>query len=70
MEQEKVAVRQAALTERNLETEVRKPADAARYKVEQEAEANRTAEIAGAEARKAASIAAAAGQGRGDPAQR
>jgi flotillin len=57
MEQEKVAVRQAALTERNLETEVRKPADAARYKVEQEAEANRTAEIAGAEARKAASIA-------------
>ncbi|WP_445256019.1 flotillin family protein [Nocardioides aurantiacus] len=59
LEQEKVAVRQAALTERQLETQVRKPADAARYKVEQEAEANRTAEIAGAEARKAASIAAA-----------
>jgi flotillin len=59
LEQEKVAVRQAALTERNLETEVRKPADAARYKVEQEAEANRSAEIAGAEARKAATIAAA-----------
>ncbi|WP_204163699.1 flotillin family protein [Nocardioides solisilvae] len=58
-EQEKVAVRQAALTERNLETEVRKPADAARYKVEQEAEAQRTAEIAAAEARKAATIAAA-----------
>ncbi len=57
VEQEKVAVRQAALTERKLETEVRKPADAARYKVEQEAEANRNAEIAGAEARKAASIA-------------
>ncbi len=57
LEQEKVAVRQAALTERQLETEVRKPADAARYKVEQEAEANRTAEIFGAEARKAASIA-------------
>jgi flotillin len=57
LEQEKVAVRQAALTERNLETEVRKPADAARYKVEQEAEGQRTAEIAGAEARKAASIA-------------
>lgn len=62
MEQEKVAVRQAALTERNLETEVRKPADAARYKLEQEAEANRTAEIAGAEARKAAAIASAQGK--------
>ena len=59
LEQEKVAVRQAALTERNLETEVRKPADAARYKVEQEAEAQRSAEIAAAEARKAATIAAA-----------
>jgi flotillin len=59
LEQEKVAVRRAALTERNLETEVRKPADAARYKVEQEAEANRSAEIAAAEARKAATIAAA-----------
>ena len=59
IEQEKVAVRQAALTERKLETEVRKPADAARYKVEQEAEANRSAEIAAAEARKAATIAAA-----------
>ena len=58
-EQEKVAVHRAALTERNLETEVRKPADAARYKVEQEAEANRSAEIAAAEARKAATIAAA-----------
>ncbi|CAN5686316.1 flotillin family protein [soil metagenome] len=58
-EQEKVAVRRATLTERNLETEVRKPADAARYKLEQEAEANRNAEIAGAEARKASTIAAA-----------
>ena len=58
-EQEKVAVRQAALTERQLETEVRKPADAARYKLEQEAEANRSAEIAAAEARKAATIAGA-----------
>ncbi|MCH1867914.1 flotillin family protein [Nocardioides sp. CFH 31398] len=58
-EQEKVAVRQASLTERNLETEVRKPADAQRYRVEQEAEAKRTAEIAAAEARKASSIAAA-----------
>lgn len=59
LEQEKVAVRQAALTERKLETEVRKPADAARYRVEQEAEAKRNADIAGAEARKASSIAAA-----------
>jgi flotillin len=58
-EQEKVAVRQAALTERQLETQVRKPADAQRYRVEQEAEANRSAEIAAAEARKAAAIAAA-----------
>lgn len=58
-EQEKVAVRQAALTERQLDTEVRKPADAARYRVEQEAEADRNAAIAQAEARKAASIAAA-----------
>jgi flotillin len=58
-EQEKVAVRQASLTERQLETQVRKPADAARYKLEQEAEANRNAEIAGAEARKAATIAGA-----------
>lgn len=58
-EQEKVAVRQAALTERKLETEVRKPADAQRYKVEQEAEGQRSAEIAAAEARKASTIAAA-----------
>lgn len=58
-EQEKVAVRQASLTERNLETEIRKPADAQRYRVEQEAEAKRTAEIAAADARKASSIAAA-----------
>ncbi|GAB3047467.1 flotillin family protein [Intrasporangium mesophilum] len=58
-EQEKVAVRQAALKERQLDTEVRKPADAARYRTEQEAEAARTAAIAAADARKAASIAEA-----------
>ncbi|MEU0315877.1 SPFH domain-containing protein [Nocardioides sp. NPDC006273] len=58
-EQEKVAVRQAALTERQLETQVRKPADAERYRVEQEAEARRSSEIAAAEARKASTIAAA-----------
>jgi flotillin len=61
-EQEKVAVRQAALTERQLETQVRKPADAERYKVEQEAEARRTSEISAAEARKASTIAAAEAQ--------
>ncbi|KRB76327.1 band 7 protein [Nocardioides sp. Root190] len=58
-EQEKVAVQQAALTERQLETQVRKPADAERYRVEQEAEGRRTAEIAAADARKASTIAAA-----------
>ena len=61
-EQEKVAVRQAALTERQLETQVRKPADAERYRVEQEANAKRSAEIAAAEARRAATIAAAEGK--------
>lgn len=58
-EQEKVAVRQAALKERQLDTEVRKPADAERYRVETEAEARRTAAIRQADANKAASIAAA-----------
>jgi flotillin len=52
-EQEKVAVRQAALTERQLETQVRKPADAERYRVEQEANARKSAEILAAEAEKA-----------------
>ena len=52
-EQEKVAVRQAALTERQLETQVRKPADADRYRVEQEANARKSAEILAAEGEKA-----------------
>ena len=56
-EQEKVAVRQAALKERQLDTEVRKPADAERYRVETEAQARRNSSILEAEARKAASIA-------------
>ncbi|MGF1645912.1 MAG: flotillin family protein [Kineosporiaceae bacterium] len=56
-EQEKVAERQAALTERQLDTQVRRPADAARYRVEQEAEAQRTAEIARANAEKARRVA-------------
>lgn len=59
LEQEKVAVRQAALKERQLDTEIRKPADAERYRVEQEAEGRRNADISTAEARKAAAIAAA-----------
>ncbi len=58
-EQEKVAVRQAALKERQLDTEVRKPADAERYRVETEAEARRNSAIFDAEARKAAAIASA-----------
>ncbi len=58
-EQEKVAVRQAALKDRQLDTEVRKPADAERYRLETEATARRNSQILGAEADKAASIAAA-----------
>lgn len=58
-EQEKVAVRQAALKDRQLDTEVRKPADAERYRVETEAAARRQAAILNAEANKAAAIAAA-----------
>ncbi|MGD7704646.1 flotillin family protein [Microlunatus sp. Y2014] len=58
-EQEKVAVRQAALKDRQLDTEVRKPADAERYRVETEAEASRIAEIKEADARRQAAIAAA-----------
>jgi flotillin len=49
-EQEKVAERQAALTDRELDTKVRKPADAARYQAEQEAEARRISQVKEAEA--------------------
>lgn len=58
-EQEKVAVRQAALKDRQLDTEVRKPADAERYRVEADAEGRRNAAIFQAEADKAAAIARA-----------
>jgi flotillin len=58
-EQEKVAIRQAALKDRQLDTEVRKPADAERYRVETEAEARRNAEVFDADARKKAGIAQA-----------
>jgi flotillin len=58
-EQQKVAERNAELKERQLDTEVRKPADAARYKVEQEAEASRKAAVLRADAERQATIAAA-----------
>jgi len=58
-EQEKVAVANAALKDRELDTQVRKPADAERYRVEQEAQARRNSEIFAAEAQKATTIAEA-----------
>jgi flotillin len=58
-EQQKVAERNAELKQRELDTEVRKPADAARYKVEQEAEAARNAAVLHADAQRQATIAAA-----------
>ena len=58
-EQEKVAERNAALKDRELDTQVRKPADAERYRVEQEAQARRASSIFAAEAEKARVIAEA-----------
>lgn len=58
-EREKVAVKAAALKERELDTEVRKPADAERYRVEQAAEAARTSTVAKADADRQARIASA-----------
>ncbi|CAN5810488.1 flotillin family protein [soil metagenome] len=57
--QEKVAVRQAQLKDRQLDTEVRKPADARRYAVEQDAEGQKTAAIRNAEAERSSREAAA-----------
>jgi flotillin len=65
-EQQKVAERNAELKERQLDTEVRKPADAARYKLEQEAEANRRAAVLRADAERQATIAAAQAQAEQD----
>jgi flotillin len=48
--QELVAARRAQLKERELDTEIRKPADAQRYAVEQQAAAQKAREIAEAEA--------------------
>src|SRR5689334_15649549 len=58
-EQQKVAERNAELKQRQLDTEVRKPADAERYRVEQAAEADKNAAILKAEAQRQATIAAA-----------
>jgi flotillin len=58
-EQQKVAVRAAELKDRELDTEIRKPADAARYQVEQEAEGAKNAEIFRAEAARQATIESA-----------
>jgi flotillin len=52
-EQELVAEREASLRDRQLDAEIRKPADAARYKVEQEAEGQKNAAIFEADAEKA-----------------
>ncbi len=57
--QQQVAEEQASLKERELDTEVRKPADAERYAVEQEAEGRKVASIRDAEARRESTIAAA-----------
>ena len=65
------------LDDRQLDTEVRKPADAERYRVEQNAEANKNAAIAKAEADRQATVANARAQaeqaelvGRGEQARR
>jgi flotillin len=55
--QEQVAERNAALKDRQLDTEIRKPADANRYQVEQVAEGAKNAAIANAEAERQATIA-------------
>jgi flotillin len=52
-EQQKVAEQEASLRDRQLDAEVRKPADAARYRIEQEAEARKNSAIFDAEAEKA-----------------
>lgn len=58
--QERVAIRRAELRDRELDTDVRKPADADRYRIEQEAQGRRSAVIAEAEAERARREALAA----------
>jgi flotillin len=60
--QERVAERRAELTERELDTDIRRPADAARYAAEQEAAAARYTAEQEAEAEKTALTRAAEGQ--------
>jgi flotillin len=64
--QQQVAEEQAMLKERELDTEVRRPADAERYAVEQEAEGRKNAAIRDAEARREATIAAATAKAEED----
>jgi flotillin len=52
-EQQLVAEQEASLRDRQLDAEVRKPADAERYRIEQEAEARKNSAIFDAEAEKA-----------------
>jgi flotillin len=52
-EQQLVAEQEASLRDRQLDAEIRKPADAARYRVEQEAEGRKNAAIFEADAEKA-----------------
>ena len=65
-EKQKVAIQQAELTDRQLDTEVRKPADAQRYKTEVEAEAERVSRVKKADADKASTIAAAEAKAKQD----
>ncbi|MDY7087606.1 MAG: SPFH domain-containing protein [Actinomycetota bacterium] len=58
-ERQKLAERRAELKERELDIEVRRPADADRYRVEQAAEAARSADVLAADARRQATIAEA-----------
>lgn len=58
-ERQKVAIQQAELTDRQLDTDVRKPADARRYQTEVEAEAAKAARLREAEADREATIFAA-----------
>ena len=59
VQETEVAKLEAGRREQQLDAEVRRPADAARYRVEQEAIGARNATIAEAEAQRAATIAAA-----------
>jgi flotillin len=61
-ERQKVAERNAELKQRQLDAEIRKPADAARYRLEQEAEGARNAAVFRADAERQATIAAAQAQ--------